>query len=66
MEAIKKIIQRHEEELIENGLTTLKGDDLKVFKGKVQDEPSIKFTSQLTLFPKRAILNVGMLLLKMQ
>lgn len=62
VEAIKSIMKRHKQELIENGLTTLKGDDLKVFKGKVQAEPSIKFTSQLTLFPKRVILNVGMLL----
>lgn len=40
----------------------LKGEDLKSFKGQVQDELSIKFVSQLTLFSKRTILNIGMLL----
>ena len=62
LEAIKSIIKRHKEELETNGLTLLKGEDLKSFKGQVQDEPSIKFVSQLTLFSKRTILNIGMLL----
>ena len=62
LEAVKSIIKRHKEELETNGLTLLKGEDLKSFKGQVQDEPSIKFVSQLTLFSKRTILNIGMLL----
>ena len=62
LEAVKSITKRHKEELETNGLTLLKGEDLKSFKGRVQDEPSIKFVSQLMLFSKRTILNIGMLL----
>ena len=62
LEAVKSITKRHKEELETNGLTLLKGEALKSFKGQVQDEPSIKFVSQLTLFSKRTILNIGMLL----
>ena len=62
LEAVKSITKRHKEELETNGLTLLKGEALKSFKWQVQDEPSIKFVSQLTLFSKRTILNIGMLL----
>ena len=62
LEAVKSITKRHKEELETNGLTLLKGKALKSFKGQVQDEPSIKFVSQLMLFSKRTILNIGMLL----
>lgn len=76
IEAIKSIVKRHKEELYSNGMEVLEGDELKEFKrnlqseptlkeGKVQDEPAlskIRFSSKLTLFSKRAILNVGMLL----
>ena len=62
---INSVIGRHREELINNGFKILKGDELKKFKGKTQDEFSlkeIKFASQLALFNKRSILNAGMLL----
>ena len=62
LEAVKSITKRHKEELETNGLTLLKGEALKSFKGQVQDEPNIKFVSQLMLFSKRTILNIGMLL----
>lgn len=62
LEAIKSIMKRHKEELTFNGLKVFQGEELKALKGEVQNEPSIKFTSKLTLFSKRAILNVGMLL----
>ena len=62
LEAVKSITKRHKEELETNGLTLLKGKALKSFKGQVQDEPNIKFVSQLMLFSKRTILNIGMLL----
>lgn len=62
---VNSIMLRNKEELIKNGLKILKGEELKEFKGKLQDEVTlkeIKFVSQLALFNKRAILNVGMLL----
>ena len=62
LEAVKSITKRHKEELETNGLTLLKGEALKSFKGQVQDEPNIKFVSQLMLFSKRTILNICMLL----
>ena len=65
IKTVNSIMLRNKEELIKNGLKILKGDELKEFKGKLQDEVTlkeIKFVSQLALFNKRAILNVGMLL----
>lgn len=65
IEAIKSTANRNKLELESNGLITLKGSELKAFKGKLQDETTLeqlKFTSQLALFNKRSILNVGMLL----
>ena len=65
IKTVNSIMLRNKEELIKNGLKILKGDELKEFKGKLKDEVTlkeIKFVSQLALFNKRAILNVGMLL----
>jgi phage antirepressor YoqD-like protein len=65
VEAIKSTTNRNKTELESNGLITLKGSELKAFKGKLQDATTLeqlKFTSQLTLFNKRTILNIGMLL----
>ena len=62
---INSVIGRHKEELIKNGFKILKDDELKEFKGKIQDEFTLKeiiFASHLALFNKRSILNVGMLL----
>ena len=62
---IKALVSRNNDELIKNGYKVLYKEKLKEFKGKLQDEVTlkeIKFVSQLALFNKRAILNVGMLL----
>ena len=51
--------------MIKNGYKVLYKEKLKEFKGKLQDATTlneIKFVSQLALFNKRSILNVGMLL----
>ena len=59
---IKSTISENLEELIENGMNVLKGLDLKEFKGSIGNPTTLKFTSQLNIFNKRAILNVGLLL----
>ena len=67
-ETVKKSIQRHNEELINDGLKVLKGQELKEFKdlisgGDITSLPSeIKQSSILTIIPRRAILRLGMLL----
>ena len=68
-EAVKSIVKRNNEELKEDGIKVVKKDDLKEIKGKVQNEPklnglydNIKYSRQLTLFTRRAVLRVGMLL----
>lgn len=63
--AINSLMIRNKEELMNNGLVILKGDELKEFKGKLQDEVNLsklKYVSQLALYNKRTLLNVGMLL----
>ncbi|MFJ8073457.1 hypothetical protein ACIQ7Q_05810 [Streptomyces sp. NPDC096176] len=67
-EVIKKVTQRHRDELTENGMRVAKGSDL----GKYQrDSLSLSSESEgsypqrrssLTLFTRRAVLNVAMLL----
>ena len=67
-EAIKPIIKRHRDELEEDGITTLKGEELKNFKNKVCEvhgEPTkiiSNKTTVLTILTKRAMLRIGMLL----
>lgn len=64
LEVIKKLYQRNREELMENGMQLLKGEELKKFKELYpMDSLSIPSkTSILTIFTKRTILNVAMLL----
>jgi hypothetical protein len=62
---IKQVVSRHKEELESNGLKTIRGQELKDFKtslSELQDVTSFKRASALTLFTKRAVLNVAMLL----
>jgi len=62
-DVIKKVVQRHREELAENGLRTLRGDELREF---VRDNLSSANGSakirSLSVFTRRTILNVGQLL----
>jgi hypothetical protein len=63
--AIDSLLIRHKDELELNGLTILKGDELKEFKTHLQNEGDsvrLKRVATLALFTKRALLNVGMLL----
>jgi hypothetical protein len=62
---IDSVVNRNKEELISNGLKVIKGEELKEFKAHLQDASDLnrlKFVSSLTLFTKRTILNVAMLL----
>ena len=67
-EAIKTVIKRHRDELEQDGIMVLKGQDLKDFKEKVSevhDEPSKLIsnkTQSFTILTKRAMLRIGMLL----
>ena len=66
--AIDTIILRHREELEEDGITTLTGNDLKDFKRTITDlhgEDQLfigKRTASFTILTKRAMLRIGMLL----
>lgn len=61
-ETIKTLYKRNREELDSNGALILRGEELKEFKTRVHDELALKGLSSLTIFSKRALLNVGMLL----
>lgn len=57
-EAIKKVVQRNREELVENGLRVLRGAEL----AEVRDRLSLTNARHHSLFTRRTILNVGQLL----
>ncbi|MEV0887057.1 hypothetical protein AB0J03_24910 [Streptomyces microflavus] len=68
-EVVRKVIQRHREEVTENGLKLLRGSELQVFHrdmlslwrgGKEESYPQA--ATQLTLYTRRTVLNVAMLL----
>lgn len=68
-EAVKKVTQRHRAEVEENGLILLRGSELRLFhrdmlslwKGAgVESYPQA--ATQLTLYTRRTVLNVAMLL----
>ncbi|WP_432051208.1 hypothetical protein [Streptomyces xiamenensis] len=62
-EVIKKTVQRHREELTENGLRVLRGEELNAFVGdNLSLSPNARKIRNLSLFSRRAILNVGQLL----
>ncbi|MDT0320131.1 restriction endonuclease [Streptomyces millisiae] len=60
VEVVRKIVVRHRPELEDSGLRTLRGAELHDF---LRDNLSIRTPGRgLTLYPRRAVLNVGMLL----
>ncbi|MEV7233107.1 hypothetical protein AB0N06_03670 [Streptomyces sp. NPDC051020] len=68
-EVVKKVIQRHRGEMEENGLTLLRGSDLRNFHrdmmslwGGREGESYPQAATRLTLFTRRTVLNVAMLL----
>lgn len=58
-ETIKKLVQRHRHEMIQNGYRVLKGDELRELK---RDNVSLLDAKSLALFTKRTMLNIGQLL----
>ena len=62
-DVIKKVVQRHREELAENGLRTLRGDELREFVGdNLSSANGAAKIRSLSVFTRRTILNVGQLL----
>lgn len=66
-DAIKKIVQRHRDELEEDGIMILKGDELRQFRNEVCEGHEVPTkisnkTTVLTILTKRAMLRIGMLL----
>ncbi|EOP73101.1 hypothetical protein KOW_00511 [Bacillus cereus VDM006] len=65
---LDQLISDHKDELINDGYVVYKGDNLKSLKGDLAKLSKLelfgisKFTPAIALFPKRAILRVGMLL----
>ncbi|WP_405458484.1 hypothetical protein OG786_15555 [Streptomyces sp. NBC_00101] len=68
-EALKKVTQRHRDEMEGNGLVLLRGSDLRSFHrdmlslwsgGEAESYPQA--ATQLTLYTRRTVLNVAMLL----
>lgn len=64
IDTIKSSIKDHKMELESNGLFVLKGQELKEFKASFDGlfKDLSKINRELMLLPKRAILNIGMLL----
>ncbi|WNF28174.1 hypothetical protein RI138_15790 [Streptomyces sp. C11-1] len=67
-EAVKKVTQRHRAEVEENGLTILRGAELQLFHRDMLslwgggEESYPQAATQLTLYTRRTVLNVAMLL----
>ena len=63
---LESVIENHKEELEEDGLKTIRKGDLREFKGNTLKRCNLyeeyKYSRQLTLFTRRAVLRVGMLL----
>lgn len=63
--AVNRLMQRHREELTENGMRTLRGSELEFFKRDILSLFPGSYPqprSNLALFTRRAVLNVAMLL----
>ena len=61
-EAIKTAYSRNRDELMESGAKTVSSLDLQELKSKVQNATLLGQAKSVTVFSKRAVLNVGMLL----
>ena len=65
MDTIKTLIKRNRDEFEDDGMTILKGQELKNFKedlGVGSNEPNLAYASSLTLLTKRSLLRIGMLM----
>lgn len=56
---IRQLVQRHRDELASNGLAVLRGPELREFES---DNLSLSKRRNLTIYSRRAVLNIGMLL----
>lgn len=62
-DVIKKVVQRHRDELVENGLRVLRGDELREFVGdNLSSADGAAKVRNLSVFTRRTILNIGQLL----
>ncbi|GCD44318.1 hypothetical protein GKJPGBOP_04014 [Streptomyces paromomycinus] len=64
-EVVKKVTQRHRAELSTNGMWVLRGSDLREFKRdnmSLYEESYPQAKTNLTLYTRRTILNIAMLL----
>ncbi|MFE9448375.1 hypothetical protein [Streptomyces sp. NPDC006739] len=61
LDAIESVVRRYREELVENGMETLRGDALRSFNETAKLTVSSRRNS-LRVFTRRTILNVGQLL----
>jgi len=67
VDSIGSLVKRHRDELVGNGLRVLRGDELREFKSSgsdVEGQHHFVGASSLTLFTRRAVLNVAMLLVE--
>lgn len=65
MDTVKTLIKRNRDEFEDDGMTVLKGQELKKFKeelGVGSNEPNLSYASSLTLLTKRSLLRIGMLM----
>ena len=60
-EAVESLVRRNREELAENGMTVLRGQEYRAF-ATVNLTDANPMTRSLTIFTRRAVLNVGQLL----
>lgn len=65
MDTVKTLIKRNRDEFEDDGMTVIKGQELKKFKeelGVGSNEPNLSYASSLTLLTKRSLLRIGMLM----
>ena len=59
---LDSLVKDNKLELVENGMVSLTGVDLKSFKGDLGNPSSLKFASSLNIFNKQSILKIAFLL----
>lgn len=63
IEVVRKVVQRHKDELTSDGMQILKGSQLNRYKASLQVVvPELKKVPSTQLLPRRAILRLGMVL----
>ncbi|MGU9540543.1 MULTISPECIES: hypothetical protein [Bacillus cereus group] len=59
---VKELVRYHNEEFISDGYKAVAGAELKEIKAQTGNLSTLKYHARLALFPRRAVLRVGMLL----